>query len=245
LDIEEKPVKSKRIRLAINIVLIAAFIGAIAYLGIRFGPEITALAREPESLGKLLNSYGWKGVLVFIGIQILQVVVAAIPGEFVQIAGGYIYGTWLGTLYSLTGIVLGSVLVFFIARLLGYPVIRLFVSSKQLEKYSFMINSKKTDAAMFVLFLIPGIPKDVLTYIVGITPVRPLKFFVIITIGRFPALLASSYIGSSTEKGNYVIVILLSAAAIILFAAGILLKDKIINIVHKITGNDSEPEQHR
>jgi len=245
LNIEEKQVKSKRIKLAIYIVLIAAFIGVIAYLGVRFGPEITALAREPDRLSGLLNSYGWKGVLVFIGIQMLQVVVAAIPGEFVQIAGGYIYGTWLGTLYSLTGIVLGSVLVFFIARLLGYPVVRLFVSSKQLEKYSFMINSKKTEAAMFVLFLIPGIPKDVLTYIAGITPVRPLKLFAIITIGRLPALLASSYIGSSTEKGNYVIVILISIAAIILFVAGILLKDRIINIVHKITGNDNEPEQQQ
>jgi len=108
-----------------------------------------------------------------------------------------------------------------------------------------MINSKKADAAMFVLFLIPGIPKDVLTYIAGITPVRPLKFFAIITIGRLPALLASSYIGSSTEKGNYLIVILLSAAAIILFFAGILLKDRIINLVHKITGNDDEPEQQQ
>ncbi len=244
MDIE-KSVKGKRVRLAIYIVLIFAFISVIAYVGIRFGPQITELAKKPEGLARLLNSYGWKGVLVFIGIQILQVVVAAIPGEFVQIAGGYIYGTWLGTLYSLTGIVLGSVLVFFIARFLGYPVVRLFVSSKQMEKYNFMINNKKTDAAMFVLFLIPGIPKDVLTYIAGITPVKPLKFFAIITIGRLPALLASSYIGSSTEKGNYVIVILLSVAAIILFAAGILLKDRIINIVHKITGSDSEPDQHQ
>jgi len=245
LNIEGKQVKNKRIKLAVYIILIAAFIGAIAYLGIRLGPEITALAKEPKELAGILNSYGWKGVLVFIGIQMLQVVVAAIPGEFVQIAGGYIYGTWLGTLYSLTGIVLGSVLVFFIARLLGYPVVRLFVSSKQLEKYDFMINSKKTDAAMFVLFLIPGIPKDVLTYIAGITPVRPLKFFAIITIGRLPALFASSYIGSSTEKGNYPVVILLSFAAIILFFAGILLKDRIINIVHKITGNDNETEQQQ
>lgn len=245
MNIEERQLKSKRIKLVFYIILIVAFVGLISYLVIRFGSEITELAREPESLAGLLNSYGWKGVLVFIGMQILQVVVAAIPGEFVQIAGGYIYGTWLGTLYSLTGIVLGSVLVFFIARLLGYPVVRLFVSTKQLEKYSFMINSKKTDAAMFVLFLIPGIPKDVLTYIAGITPVRPLKFFAIITIGRLPALLASSYIGSSTEKGNYVIVILLSVAAVILFFVGILLKDRIINMVHKITGNDSEPEQQQ
>ena len=241
----ENETKPKRAKLTLYIILIVILITALAYLGIRFGPQITLLAREPERLSKILNSYGWKGVLVFICIQILQVVVAAIPGEVVQIAGGYIYGTWMGTLYSITGIFVGSVLVFSIARLIGYPVVRLFISAKQLEKYNFMINSKKSDAAMFVLFLIPGIPKDVLTYIAGITPVKPLKFFAIIMIGRLPALLASSYIGSSTEKGNYVIVIILSVAAIILFVAGILLKDRIINIVHKITGNGSEPEQHQ
>lgn len=241
MDIVKKQMdKSKKHKLVLYIILIAAFLGLLIYLAVMFGPKLTSLARKPEDLRDLLNSYGWKGILVFMGIQMLQVVVAAIPGEFVQLAGGYIYGTWLGTLYSLIGIVLGSVLVFFIARLLGYPVVRLLVSQKQLEKFNFMINSKKSEAAMFILFLIPGIPKDILTYIAGITPVKPIKFFAIITMGRIPALLASSYIGSSTQKGNYGIVIILSVAAVILFVAGILLKDKIINKVHKMSGNDDE-----
>ncbi len=245
MENNEKPIKSKRIRLVLYIVLIAAFIGVIAYISVRFGPEITELAKEPESLARLLNSYGWKGVLIFVGIQILQVVVAAIPGEFVQIAGGYIYGTWLGTFYSISGIFLGSVIVFSIARLIGYPVVKLAVSDAQIEKFSFMINGGKSEIALFLLFLIPGIPKDIVTYIAGITPVKPLRFFVIILIGRFPALLASSYIGHSTQKGNYLVVIILSVAAVILFVAGLLLKDRIINIVHKITGSDSEPKQHQ
>lgn len=235
LEDEEKSVNSKRGKLALYIVLIIAFLGVIAYLGVRFGPEITELAREPESLARLLNSYGWKGVLVFIGIQILQVVVAAIPGEFVQIAGGYIYGTWLGTLYSITGIFLGSVIVFSIARLIGYPVVKLAVSDTQIEKFNFLINSNKSEAALFLLFLIPGIPKDIVTYIAGITPVKPLRFFVIILIGRFPALLGSSYIGHSTQKGNYLVVIVLSVAAVILFVTGLLLKDRIIHKMHQIS----------
>lgn len=227
--------KSKKQELALYVLIIAVFLGILTYLAVRFGPQLTALARKPEDLRDLLNSYGWKGILVFMGIQMLQVVVAAIPGEFVQVAGGYVYGTWLGTLYSLTGIVLGSVLVFFIARLLGYPLVKLLVSPTQLEKFNFMINSNKSEVAMFILFLIPGIPKDILTYIAGITPVKPLKFFAIITTGRLPALLASSYIGSSTQKGNYGIVIALSAAALVLFVTGILLKDKILKKLHKIS----------
>lgn len=232
----ENETKSKRAKLTLYIILIVILITALAYLGIRFGPQITLLAREPERLSKLLNSYGWKGVLVFIGIQILQVVVAAIPGEVVQIAGGYIYGTWMGTLYSITGIFVGSVLVFSIARLIGYPVVKLAVSDAQIEKFNFMINSSKSEIALFILFLIPGIPKDIVTYIAGITPVRPIRFFVIILVGRLPALLASSYIGHSAQEGNYVMVIVLSIAAVILFVTGLLLKDKIISRIHQLSG---------
>jgi uncharacterized membrane protein YdjX (TVP38/TMEM64 family) len=162
----------------------------------------------------------------------LQVVVVAIPGEFVQLAGGYIYGVWLGTLYSLIGIVAGSIFVFYVSRLLGFTLVRAFVSEKSLEKFDFMINGNKSELIMLILFLIPGFPKDALTYIAGLTPIKPIRFFVIITLGRLPALLASSYIGYSTQKGNYLMVIILSAAAIALFAAGLFMKDKIIAKFH-------------
>jgi uncharacterized membrane protein YdjX (TVP38/TMEM64 family) len=229
--------KENKRKLALYIALIAVFLGLVAYLAVRFGPELTALARKPERLRNLLNSFGWKGIIVFMGIQMLQVLVAAIPGEFIQLAGGYIYGTWLGTLYSLAGIMAGSILVFYISRLLGYPLVKLLVSPKQLEKFNFMINNEKSEVAMFLLFLIPGLPKDILTYIAGITPVKPFRFFIVITIGRLPALLASSYMGHSTQKGNYGIVIAFLAAALILFFAGILLKDKIIQKIHRMSRN--------
>ncbi len=230
----------KKRKLVFYIILIIPFVALLIYLGIRFGPGLTELSRKPEEFRELLNSYGWTGIIIFIGIQILQVVVAAIPGEFVQIAGGYIYGTIFGTLYSLTGIVLGSVIVFFAARLLGYPVVKLLVSQKQLERFSFMLNNSRSDAAMLILFLIPGIPKDILTYIAGITPVKPLKFFVIITIGRLPALLGSSYIGHHTQLGNYSVAIIVLVAAIILFMAGLIFKDRIIEWTNKLIKKGKE-----
>jgi len=227
--------KQKKRKLTLYILLTAAFLGITIYLAAKYGLKLTALARKPEELKALLNSYGWRGVLVFMGIQVLQVVVAAIPGEFVQIAGGYIYGTWLGTLYSLTGIVTGSAIVFFIARFIGYRLVKLVVTPEHLEKLNFLINSKKSEMAMFILFLIPGMPKDIITYVAGITPLKPLRFFSIIMLGRFPALLASSYIGSNTQKGNYGIVIALSVAALILFAAGVFLKDRILKKINKLS----------
>jgi len=227
--------KQKERKLTLYILLIAAFLGVAIYLAAKYGLRLTELARKPEELKALLNSYGWRGVLVFMGIQVLQVVVAAIPGEFVQIAGGYIYGTWLGTLYSLTGIVTGSTIVFFIARFIGYRLVKLLVTPAHLEKLNFLINSKKSEMAMFILFLIPGMPKDIITYVAGITPLKPLRFFSIIMLGRFPALVASSYIGSNTQKGNYGIVIAFSVAALILFLAGVFLKDRILKKIHRLS----------
>ncbi|HOJ81403.1 MAG TPA: hypothetical protein PLG72_11200, partial [Clostridiales bacterium] len=115
--------ESKKWKVAFYIFLIAAFASVTTYAGIKLGPRVTELARKPEEFRDWLNSFGWKGVLVFIGVQVLQVVVAAIPGEVTQLAGGYLYGTFFGTIYSLAGIVLGSVIVFYAARLLGYPLV--------------------------------------------------------------------------------------------------------------------------
>ena len=221
--------KSKKLKLIINIILAAVFLSGVVFVAVKYGPYLTRLASKPQQLKDALNSHGWRGVLVFMLLQALQVIVAAIPGELVQLAGGYIYGSWPGTLYSLAGIVTGSVIVFFVARFLGYPIVKTFVSQKNLDKFNFMMNSNKSEVAMFLLFLIPGIPKDILTYIAGLTPIKPLRFFAIITVGRLPALFASSVIGSSTQKGDYLLVIILSIAALVLFTAGLLLKDKIID----------------
>ncbi len=88
---------------------------------------------------------------------------------------------------------------------------------------------------MFILFLIPGLPKDILTYIAGLTPIKPLRFFAIITVARFPALLVSSIMGSNLQEQNYTTVIIISVAALALFVAGVLLKDKIINRMQQLT----------
>lgn len=229
--------KSKKVKLVINFILAAVFLTGIIFATIKYGPYITGLASKPQQLKDTLNSFGWRGVLVFMLLQALQVIVAAIPGEFVQLAGGYIYGAWLGTLYSLAGIVTGSVIVFFAARLLGYPIVKSFVSQKNLEKFNFMMNSNKSEAVMFLLFLIPGIPKDILTYIAGLTPIKSLRFFAIITVARLPALFGSSVIGSSTQKGDYLLAVILAVAAILLFTIGLLYRDKIIDKLHEVARN--------
>lgn len=224
----EEDKRAKRLKLIIDIALSAVFVGVIICLTVVFGRKFTKMAAEPEKLHDMLNTFGWKGILIFIALQILQVVVAALPGQFIQIAGGYIYGPWLGTLYSLVGISIGSVIVFCVAKFLGYRLVKLVASKEQLDKLSFMVNNEKSEIGVFILYLIPGLPKDVFTYIAGITPIKAASFFIVMMLGRLPALFGSAYIGSSMQEGNYSAAIIVGAAAVILFAAGLLLKDKII-----------------
>ncbi len=230
-------------KLIINIILIVIFLAGITYLSIAFGPGLTKLMRDPQQLRDTLKSYGYVSALIFILLQFVQVVIAAIPGEFVQIAGGYIYGTFLGTLYSIIGIVGGTVIVFYLARLIGYPVVKAFVSKDKLERFNFLINSQKSEIAMFILFLIPGLPKDILTYIAGLTPVRPGRFFLIILFARFPGIIGSSIIGENLQEKDYLPVIIISVVATVLFVAGTLLRNRIIDAVCRLMHMDDKDDK--
>lgn len=220
--------RKKEIYVVLNILLLAFFIIIVTFVSVKFYNEVYRLISEPENFRQLLLSYGRGSVLVFILFQVLQVVIATIPGEFVQIAGGFIYGTVAGTLYSALGIMLGYCIVFTLTRLIGYPLVKLFLAESKIEKLKKLIQTKQSDTLLFFLFLVPGIPKDFLVYAAGLTPVEPVRFFTIVLMARFPALLGASFIGANIEQKNYIIVIITFIISILLFIGGFLLKRRII-----------------
>ena len=214
--------------------ILVVFIILLVFLTVKFAPQVTHLIKKPDRFRSLLTSYGPVSVFVFIFFQFIQVIIAAIPGELVQLAGGFVYGTFWGTVYSMVGILLGSFCAFFIARLVGYKVVKLLVSPKDLEKFDFLIESPKSEIIMFLLFLIPGIPKDILVYIAGFTPIKPAKFFTVFTAARFPSMLVASFIGANIQERDYLPVIVVSVIACICFVIGYLYKEKIIERLHRI-----------
>jgi uncharacterized membrane protein YdjX (TVP38/TMEM64 family) len=203
------------------------------FLAIKYAPDFIQLAKDPDNLKTMLSSYGGLGILIFILIQIIQVIIAFLPGELTQLAGGYIYGTFMGTIYSMTGITLGSIIVFFTSRFLGDSLLNLFMSKERFEKLSFLMNSPKAEMIMFILFVIPGMPKDSLSYLAGITPVKPVNFLVLSSLARFPALFVSSYVGANLQQGNFTMVVIIVVISCILLAAGFFMKDKIFGYLHK------------
>jgi uncharacterized membrane protein YdjX (TVP38/TMEM64 family) len=219
-------------RVLLNILALVFLAVVIGYFTIKYAPVITRLTKKPDEFRNYILSFGNIGIMVFIFFQFVQVVIAAIPGEAVQIAGGYIFGVFLGTLYSIAGILAGSMTAFYMARIVGLPLVKYFVPQEKFKSIAHRINSQKSEVAIFILFLIPGIPKDILVYVCGVTPINPLKFFAVILIARLPGIIGSSIIGANIFGKNYIAAIILSIAAAILFIIGLLLKDKILSIFH-------------
>ncbi len=226
--------RRSRRQLIVRICLLLAFITIIAYTAFKYSGEILYMITNPNDFKNMLSSYGASGIAVFIGIQVIQVIIAALPGDLTQIAGGYIYGTFWGSIYSIIGITLGSVTVFYLSRLLGYSIINIFAPKEMLEKFKFLINSPRSGAVMFILFLIPGMPKDFLSYLAGMTPVRPTVFFLISSAARIPALVASTYIGTNLQHGNYSVAAVVSVIACILLVIGFFTKDRILAFLHSV-----------
>lgn len=210
--------------------LIAFFVlmGVIVWL---IWPYIGMLF-EPDGLEKALTEVrdnGFVGVLMLLGLQFLQIVVAFIPGEAVQVAAGALYGPWLGALVVLVGCVFSSAFVFLLVRKLGAPFVHAMVPAKYIDKLSAFEQSSKFDTIVFILFLIPGMPKDVFTYIVPLTQMPLAKFLLITNVGRIPGVILSTYAASGLVNGQIVesIVIFAIAAAVAILA--IVFSEKIMN----------------
>jgi uncharacterized membrane protein YdjX (TVP38/TMEM64 family) len=201
---------------AIQILLILVVLAGTVWV-VQSG--MLGILSHKERLIALLREDGWRGPLICIGAQFAQVVIFIIPGEITQLAAGYAFGLWRGFLYSVVGILAGSAFNFYFARLVGRPVIERVVGPAMIEKVDRVLENAKGKSAMFLLFLLPGAPKDALSYGAGLTEIGLTEFLVVSMLGRAPALLASILIGSHASHGNYAAVVA-TVIAVVLASAG-------------------------
>lgn len=186
-----------------------------------------------DRLVERVRNAGPAGVFILLGMQFLQIVVAFIPGEVVQLAAGLMYGPWLGALIVLVGCVFSSAVVYQLVHALGAPFVQGMVSTEHLEKFRKFEESGKLDIVVFVLFLIPGMPKDVFTYIVPLTNMKMKRFLILTTIGRIPGVLASTYAAHGFAEGQIVGPIVVLAVVIVIAVIAILFRNKIMEMLGK------------
>jgi len=157
---------------------------------------------DRDRLIEFVRSFRHASVLVFIGIQVAQILVAPIPGEMTGFVGGYLFGGMPGFLYSTIGLTVGSAIAFLLSRVFGRPMLEKIASKKTLEKYDFLMEHRGLWISFF-LFLIPGFPKDLFCYILGTSHMSFGAFLAISTLGRLFGTVLLSISGSLARGGDY------------------------------------------
>ena len=218
------------------------FVAAVIVLGILLWKPIAEIFRNPEKARAWIDAKGAMAPLAFVGLQILQVVVFIIPGEIIQIGGGYVLGFWGATILSSAGILIGSVINFYVGRAFGRPFVERLVGPASIARIEKSVASGREAAGFFLLFAIPGIPKDALCYVAGMSRISLFLFMAVSGLGRLPGILGSAYMGSSAYKKEYGSFLAVLAVASCLFFAGLVFKDQISDAIHKFLrrrGGDS------
>lgn len=148
-----------------------------------------------------IESAGFFGVFVLLFVQILQVVIAVIPGEVVEVLAGVLYGTLIGYVICEVGMLIGTIVIFFGVKKIGQSKID---NNEKFSKFAILNNAQSLEILTFIMFFIPGTPKDLLTYFMPFTKIEPKKFFAIVAIARTPSIISSTYAGSSLGEGDWV-----------------------------------------
>ncbi|MDD3168590.1 MAG: VTT domain-containing protein [Eubacteriales bacterium] len=223
--------RKKRIRTIVSVlkllILCGIVIGVPIYVYFTY-PELIDRFKSLDEINKLLKQYKTASIFIYMGLQVFQIIVSVLPGQALQFASGYAYHFWLGLLFSLIGVALGTVITFYLARLLGKDALHVIFGEEKFTRFVRTLNSKRSYLVLFVIFLIPGIPKDLFTYAAGVSEIRIIPFLLLSLIGRSPAMIGSIMMGNMFYNGSYTGLIILGAVAVVLFIAGLMNRNKLV-----------------
>ena len=208
--------KQKKMLSAAAIIIFILLFAALAWF---VGRPMIRFARQPEQFRSWVDGHGAWGWAAYAAMVFLQVVVAIIPGEPLEIAGGYAFGAWWGTALCLIGAVLGSAAVFALVRRWGRPLAEVVFPKEKLDKLQFLHSSPKRTALLWLIFTAPGTPKDLLCYFAGLTDMKWRTWLLIATVGRLPSIVTSTVGGGALGDRNYTAAAI--AFGVALAAAGV------------------------
>lgn len=217
--------KKEKIYMVIRSIIVILAIILMVYITLQCIPIIGKLSNEDTRLEfkNEVAAMGFKGVLMILGLQILQIIVAVIPGQPMEIVAGMLYGTWGGMLLCLLGIFIGTAIIFFLVRRIGTDFMQLFFSKEKINSIKdskIFKNPAKFEMILFIMFVIPLLPKDIFIYLGGVSPVRPKRFLAIATLARIPGLFVTVYAGNKLSEGSFLVTLILVAVFLIIGLIG-------------------------
>ena len=204
------------------------YISLVVLLCAALIPVITTISSEEGilNLEQMVESFGVFGVLLLIVIQIIQIMVAFIPGEIVEFVSGAMYGAFFGLVIDLIGIAIGETLVYYVVKVLGESVVEKIAGSEKIQNLKILKNEKKRDLLLFFLFFIPGTPKDAICYVAPLFKIPYKPFIVISTLARIPSVLTSTYAGAAFSDGDIFKTVLMYGIIAVISIGGILINQK-------------------
>lgn len=185
-----------------------------------FGKEILSIISSQQTFKMWLDGFTIPANAVFVFIRSFQTVVKIIPAEPLEIGSGYIWGTFGGFFYCMLGTEIGSLLILLLTKVFGVKFVKVFVDIEKINQWDFIRNSKSKYLLLFFIYLIPGTPKDIITYFIGLTDTKIMPFLFITGIARIPAIVSSTYCGSKLIDNNYTLFISVFAVITLVSALG-------------------------
>lgn len=226
MNIKEKiKTNKKQIYVSIILLLVLAFSVAVYFLA---GKPLIEFISEPTEFKTWVGEHGFFAYIAFVLMTVFQIIIAFIPGEPFELAAGYAFGGFIGTLLCVIASVIGCTLVFLLTRKFGMPLVELFFGKEKIDKLKFLKNSKKRNIVIFLLFFIPGTPKDIMTYFVGLTDIKLWQWLLICSVAKLPSIVTSTVSGGALGQQKYVTAIVFLGATAIISAVGVLIYNKVI-----------------
>ncbi len=219
--------KSKVILAVLKLfILLIILVGIPLYIYF-FHKDILDEMSSLENVKSFLEANKGYSALIIMATQCIQIVICFIPGQWIQIASGYFFNIPFSLALALIGAFVGSVITYYLAKLLGHDAMHLFFGEEKMKDMIHKLNSKKAVIVIFLIFLIPGIPKDLCNYAAGLSEMRLKPFLIVSLIGRTPAMLGSIIIGRQLYLGGYGIAIGVAVFAVIACILGIIYRQKL------------------
>ena len=201
------------------IVVALLFIAAVGYL---VGKPMVEFVREPERFRAWVDSSGFVSRVIFVGMVVFQLVIALIPGEPLEMGAGYAFGAVEGTILCIIGCVIGSALVFLFVRRFGVKLVEVFFPREKIRSLRFLQDSRRLDLLTFIVFFIPGTPKDLLSYFIGLTDMKLGTWLLITAVARIPSIVTSTVTGDALGLKDYQFALIAFGVTLALSLAGIL-----------------------
>lgn len=210
----------------IKFVILITFLSSMFICGIIFAPKIKEYISF-ENIRTIVGKNKVLSVLIFILMQILQIVIFIIPGDVINATGGFLFNLIYGSILSFIGVVIGSITVFYISRFLGYGFINKFVKKEKLDKIVSFFESNTGFISLFIFCNLPFVPKDVLMYGAGLTPLKPFKTLSIYCLSRIPGIIIWNSMGANLYNQSILGIIITLIALLAFLLLIIIIKKKI------------------